>query len=118
LEADDAIILTATVDGEVVGYAAARLHSGADDDTFDFGARYAELYTLSVLPGRRGQRIGSVLMDALDDTLRARSIGTMTVAAMAGNAQAIEFYRRRGFAPLEVTLERRVPPADGAGQPT
>ena len=103
-----AVILTATVEGEVVGYAVAHLESGADDDTFDLGDRYAELYTLSVLPAQRGQRVGSHLLDALDDVLRARSVATITVGAMAGNARTLAFYRRRGFEPVEVTFQRPV----------
>lgn len=113
LEDGEAIVLTATVDGEVVGYAVTHLRSGADDDTFAFGAQYAELYTLSVLPSARGRQVGSRLLDAMDDALRARSIETVTVAAMADNTRALDFYRRRGFDPVEVTMLRRVPKADG-----
>lgn len=109
----EAIVLTATVHGEVVGYAVAHLQSGIDDDTFAFGAQYAELYTLSVLPSARGRQVGSRLLDAMDDALRARSIETVTVAAMAGNTRALDFYRRRGFDPVEVTMLRRVPGAGG-----
>jgi ribosomal protein S18 acetylase RimI-like enzyme len=104
------VILTATIDNDVIGYALAHLQAGADDDTFDFGACYAELYTLSVLPGRRGEGVGGQLLDELDEVLRAGSIETITVAAMAANSRAIEFYRRRGYTPLEVTFQRRVPP--------
>jgi ribosomal protein S18 acetylase RimI-like enzyme len=110
LEDGEAVVLTATVDDEVVGYAVVHLQSGEDDDTFDFGARYAELYTLSVLPGSRGRQVGSHLLDAMDDALRARSIDRVTVAAMAGNDRALDFYRRRGFEPLEMTFHRQVPP--------
>jgi GNAT superfamily N-acetyltransferase len=111
LDDGSALVLAASIGRELVGYAVAHVESGVADDTFDFGATYAELYTLSVLPGRRGQGVGGTLLDALDELLRARSIATLTVAAMAGNSQALEFYRRRGFSPLEVTLRRQVPPA-------
>jgi ribosomal protein S18 acetylase RimI-like enzyme len=105
-----AIILTASVDLKLVGYAVAHLESGVDDDTFDFGVRYAELYTLSVLPGRQGKGVGSRLLDELDEVLRSRSVDTVTVSAMTANSRAIDFYQRHGFAPLEVTLQRPVPP--------
>lgn len=113
LEHDAAVILVAEVEGSLVGYAVAHLEAGADDDTFDFGAQYAELYTMSVLPASRGRRVGSHLLDAMDEALRARSIETVTVAAMAGNDRALDFYRGRGFEPLEATFLRRVPPAVG-----
>jgi len=108
-EEGSAVILVASIDGDFVGYAVAHLVPGADDDTFDFGATYAELYTLSVLPGRRSRGVGSRLLEELDDVLRARSVRTITVAAMAANSRAVEFYRRRGFTPLEVTFHRPVP---------
>jgi ribosomal protein S18 acetylase RimI-like enzyme len=110
LEAGEAIVLVATADDEVVGYAVAHLVRGDDDDTFELGDPYAELYTLSVLPGQRGRRVGTRLLDALDEALRAASVRTVTVAAMAGNTRAVDFYRRRGFEPLEVTFHRAVPP--------
>jgi len=108
LEADDAVVLVAKLDGTPVGYAVAHVESGADDDTFDFGETYADLYTLSVLPGHRGQSIGSALLDALGAHLRARSVETLTVSAMAGNSRALDFYRRRGFEPLEASFVRRL----------
>jgi ribosomal protein S18 acetylase RimI-like enzyme len=112
LEHDAAVILVAETEGAVVGYAVAHLETGADDDTFAFGAQYAELYTMSVLPGSRGRRVGSHLLDAMDEGLRERSIEIVTVAAMAGNDRALDFYRRRGFEPLEMTFHRRVPDSD------
>lgn len=110
VEEGSAIILTATIDGTTVAYAVAHLESGVDDDTFHFGARYADLYTLSVMRGQRGRGIGSRLLDELDQVLRARSVDMVTVSAMAANSQAIDFYRRRGFSPLEVIFHRPVPP--------
>ena len=112
LEHDAAVILVAETEGAVVGYAVAHLETGADDDTFAFGAQYAELYTMSVLPGSRRRRVGSHLLDAMDEALRERSIEIVTVAAMAGNDRALDFYRRRGFEPLEMTFHRRVPDSD------
>jgi ribosomal protein S18 acetylase RimI-like enzyme len=112
LEAGEAIVLVATQGDEPVGYAVVHVESGVDDDTFDFGARYAELYTLSVLPGQRGRGVGTRLLEAMDEALRAASITTVTVAAMAGNTRALDFYRRNGFEPLEATFHRAVPPPD------
>lgn len=109
LDEDAAIVLAAVTDDGVAGYLVAHLEPGVDDDTFDFGDRYAELYTLSILPGQRGRGVGGRLLDALDEALRAASIRTLTVAAMAGNEGALAFYRRLGFQPLEATFYRQVP---------
>ena len=76
------------------------------DDTYPWGERHAEIYTLSVAPEARGQGIGSRLLDAADQRLAALGIVDVAVAAMVENEDAISFYRRRGFAPRELYLYR------------
>ena len=82
-----------------------RLHDGPDD-TFAVGARYAELYSLSVAPEARGGGVGTALMDALDERLTELGIADLSIAVMAGNEDALRFYRRRGLVPVEVVLWR------------
>lgn len=98
-------MLVALVDGAFVGYAVAHLQDGPDD-TFAVGARYAELYSLSVAPEVRGGGIGSALMDALDARLAELGIRDLSIAVMAGNEDALRFYRRRGLVPVETVLWR------------
>ena len=64
----DALVLVARRGGAPVGYAVAHLQDGPDD-TFAVGARYAELYSLSVAPEARGGGVGTALMDTLDERL-------------------------------------------------
>ncbi len=97
--------LVAESGGEPVGYCAVELHDGPDD-TFPVGDRWAEVYTLAVLPAFRANGIGSALMDAADARLAAMGIHDVSVAAMVENDAALAFYRRRGFAPREVVLWR------------
>lgn len=88
-----------------IGYCAVELHDGPDD-TFPVGERWAEVFTLAVLPESRGAGIGSALMDAAEARLTAMGIGDVAVAAMVENEAALSFYRRRGFVPREIVLWR------------
>jgi ribosomal protein S18 acetylase RimI-like enzyme len=110
MQAGDALVLVARWDGAPVGYAVAHLQDGPDD-TFAVGARYAELYSLSVAPEARGGGVGTALMDALDERLAALGITALSVGVMAGNEGALRFYRRRGLVPVETFLWRIQPRA-------
>jgi ribosomal protein S18 acetylase RimI-like enzyme len=88
-----------------VGYALVCLESGPDD-TFAVGERYAELYSLSVAPDRRGRGIGTRLLDFVDEELARRSIEDLKVAVMVANQDAQRPYERRGLRSAEVVLYR------------
>lgn len=104
--ADGAPILRIARNGDrVVGYAMALEHVGTDD-TFALAPRYGELYTLTVVEDRRGEGIGTLLCDAVDAAFAERGIDKLMIATMAGNADAIRFYERRGLVPGEVLLYR------------
>jgi ribosomal protein S18 acetylase RimI-like enzyme len=105
LAAGDAIVLVAERSTEPVGYAVAHILDGPDD-TFAIGQRYAELFSLSVLPDARGHGLGTRLLDELDRELAALAIDDLVVAVMADNHAALRFYERRGLRPTEVYLWR------------
>ena len=105
VETGDAPVLVARRGGAPVGYAVAHLQDGPDD-TFAVGARYAELYSLSVAPEARSGGVGTALMDTLDERLAELGIADLSIAVMAGNEDALRFYRRRGLVPVELVLWR------------
>lgn len=76
--------------------------------TWTISDPYAELYALSVLPDRRGQLVGSALMDAVESRLRRLGIRDMIIGVVATNVAAFEFYKRRGAAPFDSRLIQRV----------
>ena len=98
---------------KAVGYLFAQLHDGPED-TFAVGARYAEIYSLSVAPAHRRRSVGTSLLDALDRRPARLGVVDLTVAAMVGNENAERLYRRRGFQPAEVALWRLASPASRA----
>lgn len=109
LAAGDALILVARDDGGPKAYAVAHLLDGPDD-TFAVGDRYAELYSLSVLPGSRSAGLGTRLLDELDARLAQLGIADLLVSVMADNDAARRFYERRGLRPVEIVLARIRPP--------
>jgi ribosomal protein S18 acetylase RimI-like enzyme len=100
-----ALLYVAECNGSLVGYALTVIHEGSDD-TFPLAPRYVEIYSLSVGPEQRGGRIGTQLLDALDERLRELKIGSLVIAVMMGNDEALRFYTRRGLAPGELILYR------------
>ena len=98
-----ALVLVARRGGAAVGYAVAHLQDGPDDT---FAARYAELYSLSVAPDARSGGVATALMDTLDERLAELGIADLSIGVMAGNEDALRFYRRRGLVPVELILWR------------
>ncbi len=100
-----ALLFVARAGETPVGYALLVWHEGADD-TFPLAPRYAELYTLSVAEQARGAGVGTRLLDAVDEALAEAGDPPLAIAVMAGNADALRFYARRGLVPGEVLLYR------------
>jgi len=88
-------ILVASRDDQPVGYACVTVGPGFA--SWASGDRIAELETLSVLPHERGNGVGTALVDAVEDHLRAAGITDMTVTSATTNTDSHRFYERRGI---------------------
>ena len=86
--------LIARQDGEIAGYA---LWSRGFD--MQEGVRTLHLIDLYVEPRHRRGGIAAALVRHLAGRARRRSIGAITVSAMAGNVEANGFYRAMGAIP-------------------
>lgn len=64
------------------------------------GAIVAKLDDVSVLRGREGRGIGSVLIESLKTELRRRGVRRIDTSCHLGNRRAREFYVRLGFRSL------------------
>ena len=98
--------LVAEEDGRLVGYAMVRIHEGQDDS---WAARRPPRRGLDA-GGRRGRarhrRVGSALLDAVDEELAARGIIGLVIGVMEGNDGARRLYERRGLVPGWLQLYR------------
>jgi GNAT superfamily N-acetyltransferase len=109
LAGPDAFALIAEVDGAPVGYAL--VHFLGPEETWSTGDRVAELATLAVLPGRRGQGIGTALVERMHEELRRMEVTRFFVAVIASNADSVRFYERLGLTRFMITYAGRVPAA-------
>ncbi|HEX3287992.1 MAG TPA: GNAT family N-acetyltransferase [Mycobacterium sp.] len=105
----DTLLLVALVDGEPVGYGLAHLFAVEDtwiEDTWTTGDRIGEIESLSVLPQYRSSGLGSQLLERLEDHLHERGVDDLILGALAGNADAIRLYERRGYQPTWLYLSK------------
>lgn len=86
-------------DGEVAGYATFGAARGR-------GAHQGEIYELYVAPIYQGIGLGEHLFEACRARLDTRRLKGLVVWALADNAQAAEFYWRRGGRPFASIRER------------
>jgi GNAT superfamily N-acetyltransferase len=70
-------------------------------------ARAAEVYVMGVRPEHQGSGLGTALLAAAEEYLRARDVAYLQVKTLgpsdpdAGYARTRHFYEARGFVPLE-----------------
>lgn len=96
-------LLLAEEDGRVLGYAMVSEIGG--QTTLATGDRMAELETLSVAEGERGQGVGRALMDAAYAVMRELGVTEVMLYVLEGNEGAVRFYERLGLRPyLRVML--------------
>jgi len=101
--AADGGLLVARDDG-LVGFVCFRIERGPLVQDCTRGV-VRDLY---VRAGRRGERVGTQLLDAAEATLDDRGVDTVAVEALAPNEDAVRFYERRGYRPHRIEFEREV----------
>jgi ribosomal protein S18 acetylase RimI-like enzyme len=79
------------------GYAV--LTIGRPGATWELGERTGELESLAVADEVRGQGIGTLLIDACRELLRAEGVAYWAVAVVEANEEATALYERAGFRP-------------------
>ncbi len=107
-EAGDAVLHVAQdPGGGLAGYAMVRLSGGWSQ--VETPEPMAELESLSIGREHRGRGLGSRLIAAVHDDLRARGIDLLTLAVFAGNEPAARLYARFGMQPILTHMIGRVP---------
>ncbi len=96
---DGVLLLAVTSAGaEPDGYACVR--TSAPGPTFDLGERIGELESLAVAEGARGAGLGSLLIGAAREWVRAQGVAYWSVSVVDANAGALSLYEREGFGPF------------------
>jgi ribosomal protein S18 acetylase RimI-like enzyme len=105
----DTLMLLAFADDEPIGYGLTHALPVAGswiEDTWRTGDRIGEIESLSVLPSYRGTGLGSELLERLEAHLHGLGIEDLMLGALAGNADAIRLYERRGYQPTWLYLSK------------
>ena len=97
----------------VVGFASVTLERGR----YASDATRGVVHNVYVSPDFRGDGIGSDLLDAAEAALNDAGASTVALDAMAANESARRFYRRRGYAPHRVELEKSLEGDGDASEP-
>jgi len=84
----------------LVGFVGFALEHG----DYERDATRGTVSNLFVVPERRGEGIGSVLLDAAESALREQGADRVALEALADNDRAREFYADRGYEPHRVVL--------------
>jgi ribosomal protein S18 acetylase RimI-like enzyme len=95
--ADLPVVVVTTDDGAPAGFLALK----------DHGPSASEIYVMGVRPGLHGRGLGTALVTAAEETLRARGVEFLQVKTLGPShpsdnyARTRAFYEARGFRPLE-----------------
>ena len=92
----------------LVGYALVQVRPGSAAERYAWiiPETIAELMTLVVTDGRRGEGIGGLLLDEMDAELERQGINEVLVGLIPGNDGAQRLYESRGFRSRWLTLVR------------
>lgn len=103
--------LLVAADGEdLVGFVTFEVESGV----YEQDVRRGFVENVYVVPDRRGEGVGSVLLAAAEDRLRERGCETFSLEVLAANHGARRFYREAGYEPHRVQFERSADARDGS----
>jgi ribosomal protein S18 acetylase RimI-like enzyme len=107
--AREGLLFLAKDDAGPVGFASVEIHDMEEHpswaDALITDPEIAEIKSLVVAEHRRGQGIGSAILDSVDRLLANRGLRDQFAGAIASNREAIRFFEARGFQPtwLELT---------------
>ncbi len=98
---DHSVCFLAEMDGEIVGY----LVGYAMDATSLRPVKLAELESMFVRKEFRSQGVGGALANEFTKWSKQEGAQRISVTAYAANVGAVEFYKRLGFEPRNLSLE-------------
>lgn len=107
-------LLIARDGDEPIGFVGFALEHGGYERDQTLGT----VSNLFVLPDRRGEGIGTDLLDAAERALREAGAETVTLEALAANERAREFYAAHGYEPHRVELQKSLPTDDDSERHT
>jgi ribosomal protein S18 acetylase RimI-like enzyme len=100
-------MFVAECDGKVVGVLYATIES-ADDDEVTHGYHRVSVDEVSVDPEYRSMKIGSKLMQEVENWAKENEISDLTTLVYAFNDRAVKFYEDNGYKPYSIKLNKKI----------
>ena len=97
-------LLLAREDGELTGFVMFTIETGQYEQDVQRGI----VQNLYVSPDHRNQGIGTALLTAAEESLAESGADCVALNVMADNDAANRFYRRHGYDPHRIELEKPV----------
>lgn len=91
-------------DGDIVGFATFEEERGR----YRLDVSRGVVHNIYVRAGDRGRGIGSKLLAAVEAAFEESGIEVVSLQAMAPNDRAVRFYRRHGYEPHRIELEKSI----------
>lgn len=104
-ENDKALFILAEKDSEIIGYLAASPVSAAYSYKL---SRYIELENIGVLPEYRKRGVGLKLLKYFEEWSRKQGYEKVILDSYYKNTSAIDFYKKNGFEPINIKLEKKL----------
>ena len=95
-------VLVARDDGDVVGFVTFNVESGG----YKQDATRGVVSNIYVEPPHRDAGVGTELLEAAEADLRERGVDAFALEVLADNDAARRFYRRHGYLPHRIELEK------------
>lgn len=96
----DHFTLISEVDGVAVGYIL------LEPKEINYRtAKTVEVSNMAVMPEYRSSGVGATLMNKAKEWAKEHGFQTIMVNAYIKNIRAVDFYKKQGFKPVDVTLE-------------
>ncbi len=104
-------VLVAERDGYFAGFVAGWIEQNENLAETADSNRFGLISDICVMPGSRGQRIATQLLDGMTQRLGRAGITRVRITALAANSSARASYEYAGFVPYELSYEKVVDPA-------
>lgn len=101
-------IMVAKTSGQVIGYASLLIEVSPEEDRDEIDYLFAYVPDLGVAQGMRGQGVGTALLAACEERARRAGRKWIRLSVLAANGDAFRLYRRLGYDPHIVMLEKRL----------
>jgi len=95
-------LTVATEDGSLLGFVMYTVETGEYEQDTTRGL----VRNIYVVPEHRDRGVGTALLEAAESTLNDRGADRIALEVMAENEPARRFYRRHGYTPHRIALEK------------